>query len=229
MARPEQFSYRKLIKAYGGKPDWYSDRLQADFDTIDRMVALIGDIPFEELFARPLAVVLTRIQANVCRARPGLIKHPGEVQELLDALVEMTGDRSFCELVHCKRGEYPEGVDTALYTLVQRHGIHFPLTNYYRPKNYRRALRDLIEYAGKRTYLDVFRKCQCKLPQNEKSALYYAWKERLIQLGDSSFCCNTNNKCQAAPSGSCVNGTNGCVPGYTTCGASPLPRRLPNS
>jgi hypothetical protein len=97
------------------------------YDAINRMVILIGDIPFEQLFTLEMRalVPLVRPQIRVA-AIFDLIDDPDEVAELLDELREEASRSTISDFFVLSRVQVPSRTRDLLIAL-RRRGIKTPL------------------------------------------------------------------------------------------------------
>jgi|SRR5579871_1228959 len=230
MSQRAPFSFRELLKSQEIDPDWFDSRMQGQFETVDRMAALLGDYTFQELFDQPLSGVIPKLQANIDQARSGVFRDPDTLKSRLGKLATMANEDSFSDLAHSAPGQYSTNVDEIFYELKLHFGVHLPTPNRYDPAYYQWALRTLIQYAGNLTYMALFQACGCAPSPDEQSALYYAVREGILYHIDSGYCCGTSGSCTSCPSGTCVNGPNGkCATGALQCAPPAIPTTSPPS
>lgn len=210
-----------------------NDYIQAGYDTINRMVALIGDISFLELFGQELGEIATRLTSKVpLAAQFGLIKHPDVVLDLLCSLSQV--NLSLQQLIDNGYDETFQGVYDTIQDL-WRQGIYFPKPTGYAGKDAKlqKALRGLLEQAGNFSYQQLFDTAAKDLPQATLNAIQRSNRGGVIFLSGNGRCCscddagvcgctpgNPNDNCTMIP------GTNSCTSTSTKCsiGGSPIPK-----
>src|SRR5580704_10249666 len=84
------------VRNHTSRPQRYNAIVQAEFDTFNRMVALLDGISFGELLTEPFGALMPRIIANVDKtAAYGLLDDPKLVQDLMSRLGIVMADQSF--------------------------------------------------------------------------------------------------------------------------------------
>ena len=70
------------------------ESIQLVYDAINRMVVLIGDIPFSRLFLAPIREIGPLVAPRVkMAARYGLLREPALVEQLIGELIKKAGAR----------------------------------------------------------------------------------------------------------------------------------------
>jgi hypothetical protein len=103
------------------------EAVQLTYDAINRMVVLIGDIPFDRLFVAPIQelapLVLPRITVA---ARHRLLRAPAVVDQLMHELVSSAGSHTIGSFFVHSRHEVSSDISLLLRKL-RREGVRIPL------------------------------------------------------------------------------------------------------
>jgi len=196
---------------------------QAKYDTVDRMVTLIGDITFTDYFTQPFSELIPRILPNVeLAASYGLIDHPDEVRECLERLQRCHGEHSFRSMAVYMTDEdarLSRDYYSSSYKLIMWHGVHIPF--YYRDplenEPILQAMNAVIEHAGDLTYRDKYTMRDSKDLRIVKQVLHTAAENLLIFEMLPGFCCNGTMCVKGTPQSSCTPVSGGCNLGATQC------------
>ena len=209
-----------------------SDLVLASYDMVNRMVALIGDIKFEDLFQMPLSRLADEHLHPKCEYaagvqfpnRPFLIKSLERVTPHLETL--KNHHISFSEYLSQSSDVQDDRLLNALMGL-RRAGLHIPAPAACTAcppgsGSSLQSLTNLLEYAGDVTYRDLYTKAQAELPPYRASAIIKsirgALNTGLIYTLVHYYCCKTDvSKCVETL---CVST---CIPGGSDCGLMPCP------
>ena len=164
--------------------------IEAAYDTVNRMMLLIGDIPFGKLFTTPW--VQLSLTCNVPDAQAaGLLNDPAAVYNAFDQL-EAAGSMSWQSYIN---GDiYREGDDAVGEALkvLNRQGIILPRL-YAKPSTNKKtmlALNELIEKAPELTYMGVFTE---SIPDYSKlEAVRAAIRHEVPGVPPNGKCCNAD-------------------------------------
>lgn len=171
--------------AYDG-PD--NDMIEAAYDTVNRMVILIGDIPFKTLFTSPWIQLSLSCRIQDAEAA-GLLNDPEAVWNAFDVL-EASGRMSWSSYIN---GDvYREGDDeiSLAHRALDRQGIFLPhlrgrtSTN----KKVMTTLNTLIEKAPELTYFHVLTQSIGNLEALD--AVRDAVKLAIIMIPANHKCCS---------------------------------------
>jgi hypothetical protein len=196
--RPLKFNIRSTPSLqYDGLEN---DMVEAAYDTVNRMMILMGDIPFGEFLAMPWVKLSLSCRVPDMHAA-GLLNDPAAVYAAFDVL-EAAGQMSFSSYIN---GDvYRDGTDTislALRTL-NRQGILLP-TLRSKPNTNKKtvlALNDIVSLASDLTYFSVFTE---SIPDYARlDAVRAAMKQEIFALPPNSKCCDVNtNSCTGGATG----------------------------
>jgi len=213
----ERFSIRKGIAG----TERQNAVIQANYDTVDRMVTLIGDITFSDLFTQPFHELIPRIIPNVeLAASYGLIDHPDEVRECFERLQRCHGDQSFRTMAVYMTDEdarLSRDYYSPIYKLAAWHGVHLPF--YFRDpidnEPVLTAMDAVLEHAGDLTYQGWITMPNSKDMRVVSQVLKDAGKNFLIfEMNPNFKCCNGTICVPGTPQSSCFLG---CTSGSTMC------------
>jgi hypothetical protein len=201
-SKPLEFDVRTQPSlAYDGIEN---DMTEAAYDTVNRMMVLMGDIPFGELFTTPWVKLSLSCRVPDLHAA-GLLNDPAAVYSAFDVL-EAAGQSSWSSYIN---GDvYREGDDDISKALasMNRQGIYLPRLHPVASKNKRSmiALNELVDVASDLTYFQLFTESISDYARLD--AVRNAIKCSIIALPPNGKCCNiSTGKCQASgdPSTSC--------------------------
>jgi hypothetical protein len=149
-----EFDIRALI------PDADQDeaRIRAVYDTINRMVVLIGDLPFSVLFSAPLRIVIRHATPSIERAATaGLLPKPDVLAGLALEVSRDASGLTVSDLFSATRAEIPPTLIEALIK-IRRSGVQIPIPafNDRKSSQRRQALERLVALAPELTFRDLF-------------------------------------------------------------------------
>jgi hypothetical protein len=189
-SKPLQFDVRTIPSlAYDGVED---DMTEAAYDNVNRMMALMGDIPFGELFSTPWVKLSLSCRVPELQAA-GLLNDPAAVYSAFDVL-EAAGNTSWASYIN---GDvYREGDDEVSMALksLNRQGIYLPRLHPVASKNKRSmmALNELVDLASDLTYFQLFTE---SIPDYARlDAVRNAIKCSIIHLPPNGKCCDINTR-----------------------------------
>jgi hypothetical protein len=235
-----EFDVRHLVR----DADKDNAIVQATYDTVNRMVALIGDVSFEDLFTMPWGRLMQRLTGNVggVHAR-GLLSETAAptVREHLCRLGEDFPEFTFASFGGPQTLEDSGAVLDAL-TELWRQGVYFGYAG--GDPVLQEILGDLLDRAPGLTYCHVFTTPKAAVTEDVVDAVLDALEAGLLFEAINNRCCNervtpqdckTNFHyamcyCAANSTGACgttadVCGSYGCCIGSYSCGRPPRPRR----
>jgi len=197
-SRPLQFEVRNLKSLGYDGPE--NDSVEAAYDTVNRMMLLMGDIPFGKLFATPWVQLSLSCRVPDMHAA-GLLNDPAAVYSAFDVL-EGAGHMSWVSYIN---GDvYREGDDEislALRTL-NRQGIFLPMLRKKASANKKTmiALNDLVSLAPEFTYFRLFTE---SIPDySQLDAVKASVKHEIIAVPSNGKCCNVDTGlCEGGVSG----------------------------
>lgn len=177
-----------------------SDIVEAAYDTVNRMMLLVGDIPFGKLYTSPWVQLTLSCNIPDLQAA-GLLNDPAAVYDAFDVL-EAAGHMSWSTYINgdvYRTGDDP--VSQAL-SVLSRQGINFPRIH-PRPSINKKsmvALNNLVNVAPDLTYFRIFTE---SIPDFEKlDAVRAAVRNVIIDVPANNKCCNSlTGLCQAGFSG----------------------------
>jgi len=164
-----EFDIRQLVP--GSELD--EPRIQAVYDTVNRMVALIGDIPFSELFGAPLRTIARSAGPRVEPAEnAGLLQDSGGLARLARQLGQHAGEATIGELFCASRTEVPARLVELLIKL-RRFGMQIPMPAFNDGKSdqRRKALDRLLEVAPDLTFKELFTRAKADTSKNTVAAI----------------------------------------------------------
>jgi hypothetical protein len=137
--------------------DQDDDIIQAVYNSVNRLIALVGDVPFRELFESPIRDVAASALASLERVATGLIKDPASLRELIQQLVRIGGEATLGELFSDSRQTADPQVLTQLIA-IRRAGLRIPIPARHDGKAEQRrlALADLVKLVPKLTFRQMF-------------------------------------------------------------------------
>lgn len=188
--RPQRLPFDIRDAIPGAEND--NECIQCIYDTINRMVVLIGDIPFRDLFRLPLAELIPMIFPRIQEAAGlGLIASQAEVEALVEQLHDMGGSLLIEELFVRSRSQIPFEVLEVLIQL-RRNGIRIPLPiSRGRDAAMRLvAVRQLLEVAADLTFTDLFIRTRQDTPQSVIEAVHSARAVGLFSWWQNDRCCD---------------------------------------
>jgi hypothetical protein len=178
------FDIRELVP--GSEND--EPRVQLVYDTVNRMVVLIGDVPFRRLFSEPLAALGERVLARADEAVDGgLLDDEAAVREavarLLTSASELTVGELFCREHHHLRREVVEST-----IAVRRLGIQIPIPGRGGERR-RESLRRLLRTAPEVTFKDLFVKSGRDVGDETLRAIHAVKRVGLLGWFGNDRCC----------------------------------------
>lgn len=169
-----------------------ADCIQCVYDDINRMVILIGDIPFRRLFHKPMSELVPQVRARLGEAqRYGLLDDPAQTDRLAQALQQQAPELSIGAFYARSRGHVPRDVQAILIGL-RRQGIRIPLPNAggKEAKTRSRVVRRLVHDASDLTFKQYYTVAKRHLPHETRHALTFARQNALLGWGNNDRCCD---------------------------------------
>jgi len=176
--------------------------LQANYDTVNRMAVLCGEIRFKDFYTQPFAQLVPRMTVNIeVAAERGLITDPKGARAIFDqlraSLPEMSF-RSLADLVKLEGYTMPVEYRQAHHPLWQIHGVELPQLYgvLVRDGKAAKSIYEMIEHAGIVSYRTMYLTPRTKESRPLTEALYRAAKNNVVYLppGNGLCCaCGTNN------------------------------------
>jgi hypothetical protein len=160
-------------------------------DAINRMVILIGDIPFAQLFTLQMIKLVPLVQPQIrVAATFDLIEDPDEVAELADELSEEASRSTISEFFVLSRDQVPSRTRNLLIAL-RRQGIKIPLPLSDGSLTNARsdALQQLISVAPDLTFKRLFTDAQVNTPEPVVAALSAVQALGLLGWFKNDRCC----------------------------------------
>jgi len=195
------------------------DCLQCIYDTVNRMVLLIGDIAFIDLFGLPMGSLVPRIAPRISQAAGyGLLRNPDRVEELAGALQSRARESTIADFFISPRSQVAPDTLTLLIQ-IRREGIQIPLplSEGRSPEPRRVALEQLVEAAPDLTFQELFTRSKEETPQNVTAAVQSIRIVGLFAWWNNNRCCDRG--------GGAVPGTDVCVVNTGTWCNLPGPSR----
>ncbi|HEY3269446.1 MAG TPA: hypothetical protein VGM37_21240 [Armatimonadota bacterium] len=165
--------------------------IQVTYNRVNRMIALIGDIPFKRLFTAQLQDLAETIIPRISLLRKhSLARKPDRIEELCTALVAATPSMTLLDLLGEVRDLLPEGVFDAVLGL-RRQSICIPIPERHTEDaaRVRSALQGLIDEAPDITYKDLYTKPSDSVSQEIKHALMEAHEAGILDKDGNDRCC----------------------------------------
>ena len=182
------FEVRESIE----EADLDSEEIQGVYDAINRMVVLIGKIPFKDLFRTPVSKLAGKVGPRVRDAAElGLLKEPAIVEALIRELATREKAATIGDFFVKSRDQINPETHIVLRKL-RRHGLRLPLPIHDRRKQKARqaALNKFVTQAGEWTFLDLFTKSADKMPRAFQSALRNVRLLGLLGWWNNDRCCD---------------------------------------
>jgi hypothetical protein len=223
-----RFEVRKMVQ----DPERDNALIQAGYDIVDRMAALLDGITFGELLTQPFKELMPRIIANVEQtASYGLIDHPEEVVALLERMNSAHGDETYHSIASSMCDEdskLSNDIKSPVWHLWVQHGVRLPEFNRFGERNapIKKAMDDLIALAPDFTYRSAHEAQRSKDLQAAFMSIHAAAEHFIIYLPQNSRCCGCPSTCAcfaAVSTDYCVASGGVCSPISTYCGSSMPP------
>jgi len=208
------FDVRRLVKTRDVTRD--NILVQAGYDTVNRMVGLIGDVSFHDLFLTPWQTLMPRLVANVDR-----IEGRGADGETVCAQLSLLGAK-YPQLTFATFGWQPSpGVEDEGRSALEelwRQGIHLGFAGGDAEQT--AALTRLLALAPAMTYHHVVTLPASSVSPEAGCAVRTAMATGLMFLAPNNYCCYTNpvthvKNCRYQPSKACTCADTGQI---GTCG-----------
>jgi len=222
-----RFEVRKGAK----NADRQNAMIQAGYDTVDRMAALLEGITFAELLTLPFKELVPRILLNVEQtAGYGLIDAPEEVVALFTRLMNAHGDDNF-QNIAAKMCEDEAVLSRELFSPLWKlwffHGVRLPEFSRFPDRNHgtKAAIDMLVEEAGEFGYRSIHETPGSKDLLAVKIAVHNAVENFIIYLPHNGLCCACTGTCHCVVGLStdyCITFNGNCAAGSTTCGFAPI-------
>ena len=182
------FDIRDLI------PDSQLDSaaIQALYDDVNRMVLLVGDIPFRRLFHTPMSRLVPEVAPRIQQAAAfGLMADPAGTLALAGQLQQQAAKQTVGDFFARSRREIGRGVLGILVGL-RRQGIRVPLPNSGGDEAKARALviRRLVRAAPNLTFLDLQARPRTHTSRATRNALHFAKANGLLGWQTNDRCCD---------------------------------------
>jgi hypothetical protein len=222
------FDVRRLVRCRDVTRD--NALVQAAYDTVNRMVGLIGDVPFQDLFLLPWKTLMPRLRANVDRIEG---RHDGAGVPNADAVRErfsLLGSK-YPQLTFATFGWQPSpGVEDKGRDALEelwRQGIYLGFAGGDAQQT--AALVRLLALVPTLTYHDVHTKPASSVSPEAGCAVRTALASGIMFLPTNNYCCFTNangtktcrfktgEACTCADTGGTSNCGAGCSLGSTYC------------
>ena len=205
------FDTRDLIP--GSEND--NDHLQTRYDTANRMIVLIGKIPYQRLFTEKWGVVLPEIIGNIGGGSDHSLlseKSAGSVTDALNLLLSDWSDLSWSiYLAQDYTPTNPPSDDPldrlyAIFVTLWQQGVYLPFLTGSKTKDARRrvALTNLHTITGMRTYEDTYRRRCPDSPSDWTKAEIAALKPGFDTGIIFDIC--PNERCCSSALGRCMPG-----------------------
>jgi len=179
------------IRRQVGNTESDDECIQCVYDAINRMVILIGDIPFAQLFTLQMIKLVPLVQPQIrVAATFDLIEDPDEVAELADELSEEASRSTISEFFVLSRDQVPSRTRNLLIAL-RRQGIKIPLPLSDGSLTNARsdALQQLISVAPDLTFKRLFTDAQVNTPEPVVAALSAVQALGLLGWFKNDRCC----------------------------------------
>jgi hypothetical protein len=204
------------IRDHVAHPELASDCVQCVYDDINRMVILVGDIPFRRLFRTPMSQLVPVLRPRVAQAAGfGLIGDPGRVFGLSNELEQGAPRSTIADFYILSRRHVPRGVRDVLLQL-RREGIRIPLPNAGGSDSTVRAevIRRLLRAAPNFTFEKLYTVPKIHTSRAALEAIGFAKANALLGWGKNDYCCahrvrgpfNQEDACLPQPDSECYLG-----------------------
>lgn len=174
-----------------------SEQVQCYYDTINRSVILAGQIPFKQLFGKPMRWLAPRVDTNVDLAGEyGLLDDPAIVHALLAQLIELAPGLSMGDFFAARRQTVDRPIRDTLLAL-RNQGVLAPLPTHGRRSERRRrkGLRMVRRYLGEQNMIGYFTTPIDDLTAKERAAIVLGKDVSLMSCGGkNNRCCVNKNK-----------------------------------
>jgi hypothetical protein len=166
--------------------------VQATYDTINRMVVLIGDIPFSQLFSLPMREFVLRVRPRIQTAASlGLIVDANQITELADTLQNLASESTISSFFASPRSSFSVQAVQTLIAL-RRHGIRIPVptaTDDVLTRAREEALIQLSSVAPTLTFQGLFTTAKSLALQPVIVALTTVKQLGLLAWPSNDMCC----------------------------------------
>ena len=193
--------------------------INAAYDTLNRNVAVHGEITFRELFTQTWGDLVPQLRAPIARIEATAAK-------LLDRLLDKPS-LSFKEMVHEPDFAVVEPYCLALGSLWRQYGILLPHRTGMAACDsaIQEAVDEMIEFAGHLTLRQLYEPRTEPYNQDTHQSVRFARAAGVTYDAVNYRCCTTANGnfiCLYTPlASSCYTG---CSYGSASCGRPPVPR-----
>jgi hypothetical protein len=135
--------------------EWDEARVQLVYDTVNRMVVLVGEVPFKRLFTERISSLAEHVGSRVDDAvDAGLLDDGPAVSEAIHGVARAGGDHTVEELFAAGRHELGREVTESALAL-RRLGVQIPIPGLGGERK-REAVRRLLGAAPAMTFTDLF-------------------------------------------------------------------------
>jgi len=195
-----QFDVRNHIR----QPQRHNALIQAEYDTVNRMAALLRGITFGEFLSDPFSVVIPRILDNVdAAAESGLLPDPQEVKELFVRLMEGQPEESFRSIsagMTQEDGELSREFWSPVWKLWVNHGVKLPelRRDSGQSHNHRTlaAIDAILREAADFDYPSLHQTPGTKDTAGVRHAVWQGVESFVIYLPHNGLCCTCSGGCQ---------------------------------
>lgn len=179
------------IRRQAGDTESDDECIQCVYDAINRMVILIGDIPFEQLFTLRMRAFIPLVRPQIrVGAIFDLIDDPEETADVADELREEAGGSTISDFFALSREQVPSRTRNLLIAL-RRRGIKIPLplSDGSLTEARSAALQQLISVAPSLTFKRLFTDAQVNTPAPVVAALSAVQALGLFKWFSNDRCC----------------------------------------
>ena len=179
-----------VIRSFVVGSDRDDEITQAIYNSVNRLIALVGDIPFRELFESPISHLSESALANLARVAPGLIRDPDSLRELFHQLAGIAGAATLGQLFSDSRPTADRRVLTLLIA-IRRAGVRIPIPARHDGKAELRrlALTDLAKSAPDLTFREMFTRPRREVSNEVLSAIGRVKTLGLLSWFANDRCC----------------------------------------
>jgi len=166
--------------------------IQCIYDTINRMVVLIGDLPFNQLFTQPMKEFVPVVRPRILTAASfGLIAHPDQVTTLADILAQQASLSTISDFFASPRSSFSAQIVSAFIAL-RRQGIRIPVppSDSALTQDRREAVTQMISVAPTLTFEGLFTTVKETTPEPIIAALTTLQRFGLLAWFKNDRCCH---------------------------------------
>ncbi|MGD0830619.1 MAG: hypothetical protein ABR907_06735 [Terracidiphilus sp.] len=167
------------------------ESIQLVYDAVNRMIVLIGEIPFSRLFLAPFRQLAALVEQRVGAAASfGLLREAEQVRHLLRQLSQQSGDATIASFFVSSRDQVAPETSLLLRRL-RRHGVRIPLpvSDCTELEARQHVIDELVRVFPDGTFLALFDPRPNQLTPEVRHAIHHARLLGLFSWWVNDRCC----------------------------------------